>query len=384
MGRGTSRSELAYEHIRGELRRGRWPAGDSVSAYALAEEIGVSRTPVVEALKRIEAEGLVEIVPQVGCRVLAPSPSSLEELFGLRRALDGMAARGAAGAAGDEELLRIDGLQRRFEDAVAAGDRRACGEADRAFHLAIAAASGLGRVAAMSERTWSLLAEPTAPGTTAEVADHEEIRAALRAGAPERARVAAERHADRDAARELESASAAPRGERLGFEHTALLYADEEEFVAGAAPFVAAGIAAGESVLAVTDERNRDLLVAALGTDADAVVFEAAEDRYVAPGDTLHAYQSFVAEHAAEGRVRLLGEPVWKGRSTTELDAWMRYESLLNVAFAALPVSILCPYSTTRLDDQILRGAHCTHPHVCAGGVTSRSGDYVSPLAFPG
>jgi DNA-binding GntR family transcriptional regulator len=383
MGRAASRSQHAYEHIRRELLRGRWAVGDSVSAYALAEEIGVSRTPVVEALKRIEAEGLVEIVPQVGCRILAPSPSSIEELFGLRRALEGMAARSAAKTASDDDRLRIDGLHHRFEEAVGTGDRNAAAELDRAFHLAIAGAAGLGQVASMSEGVWSLLPARLAPPTDDDVADHAAIRAALRDGAAERARIAAERHVVRCAGREIES-SVATQGRRPGFDHTALVYGDEDEFLAAATPFLAAGVAAGEQVLAVTGPRNRELLIAALGADADSVRFEDSAERYRTPGETLHGYQSYVADSSFDSRVRLLGEPIWEGRTTSEMDGWIRYESMLNVAFAALPVSILCPYAAADLDPQIIRSAHCTHPHVCAGGVTERSADYVSPLAFPG
>lgn len=383
MGRSSSRSQTAYEHIRRELKRGRWQTGDSISSYALAGEIGVSRTPVVEALKRVEAEGLVEIIPQVGCRVVGSSASSLEELFGLRRALEGMAARGAGAAVDEDQLLRIDGLQRRFEEAVSSGDRRACQEADRSFHLAIAAAAGLPRVASMSEGVWSLLTEPHAAATADDVADHAEICAALRANAPERARLAAERHVTRCAAREIESATDL-RADRPDFDHAAMLYGDESEFVAQAVPFLAAGVEAGAPVLAVTGARNRELLIAALGDAAGGVAFEPADRRYRTPGETLHGYQSYVAEHAGEGHVRVLGEPIWEGRTTKELDAWIRYESLLNVAFAALPVSILCPYAVGELDEQILSGARCTHPHVCSAGVTSPSADYVSPLAFPG
>jgi len=70
----------------------RWDIGTTLSSYVLAHELEMSRTPVIEALRRLEHDGLVEIVPQVGCRVVAHRARSLEELLTLRAALEGLAA----------------------------------------------------------------------------------------------------------------------------------------------------------------------------------------------------------------------------------------------------------------------------------------------------
>ena len=120
--RRINRTERAYRHLASEIVRGRWQAGETLSTYALAEELGSSRTPVLEALKRLEQEGLVEIIPQVGCRVLRPGSSSVEELFTLRGALEGVAAAAAARRIDHGELHALEALLQQLEAAADRGD----------------------------------------------------------------------------------------------------------------------------------------------------------------------------------------------------------------------------------------------------------------------
>jgi DNA-binding GntR family transcriptional regulator len=86
-----SRTERAYQYLTEEIVRGRWQAGEIVSTYALAEELQVSRTPILEALRRLEADGLVEIIPQVGCRIVQLTAGAVDEMFAIRAALEGAA-----------------------------------------------------------------------------------------------------------------------------------------------------------------------------------------------------------------------------------------------------------------------------------------------------
>ncbi len=75
-------------------------------------------------------------------------------------------------------------------------------------------------------------------------------------------------------------------------------------------------------------------------------------------------------------RVRIIGEPIWAGRSATEYPACAQHEALINHAFTDRPVTILCPYDATRLTPRALADAHATHPVVIADGRERPSTSY--------
>jgi anti-sigma regulatory factor (Ser/Thr protein kinase) len=155
------------------------------------------------------------------------------------------------------------------------------------------------------------------------------------------------------------------------FHHEALLYAGEADFLAGAMPFVRAAVDGGEPVLVVLGPRQTVWLRNGLGPDSDAVTFAdmlAVGDN---PARIIPAWQSFVDAHPGRP-IRGVGEPVWPGRSPSELVECHRHEALLNVAFADTPgFRLLCPYDTEGLDPDVVAVAHDTHPHV--GGSPSLS-----------
>lgn len=110
------------EGIRSRIIDGDFPSGAALSEVALAEEFGVSRTPVREALKQLQTEGLVTIRPRVGTFVRTPTRREINELFQLKELLEGAAARLLAqrGEVAESSLLREN--IRRADEAVAAGD----------------------------------------------------------------------------------------------------------------------------------------------------------------------------------------------------------------------------------------------------------------------
>jgi DNA-binding GntR family transcriptional regulator len=165
--------------------------------------MNVSRTPVIEALKRLESEGLVEIIPQVGCRVIRPSSTTVAELFALRGALEGLAAEVAAARITQDELDELAHLQERMESAAARADESKFDEFDYEFHVQIIAASGMPRLKHNALGVWSLLRYQLArlPSVAEDMPqsldEHAAIYDALRRGAGKRARSAAERHVSR-------------------------------------------------------------------------------------------------------------------------------------------------------------------------------------------
>jgi GntR family transcriptional regulator, rspAB operon transcriptional repressor len=198
-----NRSEHAYEYLLAEILRGRWQPGDTLSTYALSEELEISRTPVLDALKRLEAEGLVEIIPQVGCRVVRPSPKAIEELFAIRGALEGLAAAAAAKVMGDDDLDLLDELLRRMDTATSRHDESAFDELNYEFHMHIVRCSAMPRLLQTALGVWSLLRYQLAriPIPMEQVdestPEHRKIADALRRRDASEARDLVEQHAHR-------------------------------------------------------------------------------------------------------------------------------------------------------------------------------------------
>ncbi|MCW3039162.1 MAG: narR1 [Solirubrobacterales bacterium] len=188
------RADSAYDMIRESLLTDRWPAHSLLSTYALAEELGMSRTPVSEALKRLDAEGLVEVVPQVGCRVVERNGERTLELVRIVAALEGLAAELAADRVTAEELARLQEILVRAERTVR--DRQAFGAATDEFRDAVVAAAGSTHLRRLIPTIGGH--EETVPQSVrerrAELAALREVTAALAARDGASARTALERH----------------------------------------------------------------------------------------------------------------------------------------------------------------------------------------------
>jgi anti-sigma regulatory factor (Ser/Thr protein kinase) len=149
-------------------------------------------------------------------------------------------------------------------------------------------------------------------------------------------------------------------------------------------PFVRDGLRSGDPVYVVAAAANVSALRSALGSAARRVDWRDATDHYQHPARTLAAYARYVAEHQPcdAGRVRIIGEPVWSGLTTDEIEEWTLYESVLNVAFAEQPAWIVCPYDVRSLDASIVANAHRTHPQLARVGGSCASNAFVSTDAF--
>ncbi len=100
--------EAAYTHLRGAILAGALLPGARISEPGLAQELGVSRTPVREALQRLAQEGLVELLPGKGARVRVLSAEEVREVYDVRALLEGEAAALAAQNATEAELNRLE------------------------------------------------------------------------------------------------------------------------------------------------------------------------------------------------------------------------------------------------------------------------------------
>jgi DNA-binding GntR family transcriptional regulator len=116
----------------------------------LADRLGISRTPIREALGRLQHEGLVELLPRAGVRVTPVDVDEAIELYELREMLDGLAARLAATRADAAALARLARSMTRMARCLGGGDANQWFTAHVAFHDEIFRASGNGRLGALS------------------------------------------------------------------------------------------------------------------------------------------------------------------------------------------------------------------------------------------
>jgi anti-sigma regulatory factor (Ser/Thr protein kinase) len=166
-----------------------------------------------------------------------------------------------------------------------------------------------------------------------------------------------------------EDADGAATPEDLGgLVHEAFFYTDASSYRAGLLDFIRTGLANDEPVLVAVPQPGLGLIRSALTPEEEPKVRTA--DMSIAgrnPGRIIDTVlSSFVREHAGR-RVRIIGEPIWAGRSTAEYPACAEHEALINVALGSAPAYILCPYDITHLDRSVLIDATRTHPILASG-----------------
>ncbi|WP_442812062.1 anti-sigma factor RsbA family regulatory protein [Streptomyces sp. NBC_01803] len=161
------------------------------------------------------------------------------------------------------------------------------------------------------------------------------------------------------------------------FVHPALFYRSRREYLAGTVPFVLAGLAAGEPVAVAVPGENLSLLRAELGDDARRVELLDMTEAGRNPGRIIpRVLRAFADAHPGDGRVRIIGEPIWASRTGTEYPACAQHEALINHAFTGRSVTILCPYDVAALDPLVVADARATHPVVIEDGVELTSDAY--------
>jgi DNA-binding GntR family transcriptional regulator len=192
--------DQVYTAIRERISSGSLPRGARVHQEDLAEELGVSRTPVREALRRLAAEGLVEMRTNRGARVADVDQIGMRVSYEARTVIEPGAARLAA-------ALRLPEPIARMRAAVVAQRRslrnvQRSFEANREFHLALAAASGNDFLVQFAERLWvARIGETiyerqvqTQERMLLDVREHEQIIEAIEAGDGRRAESLTRRH----------------------------------------------------------------------------------------------------------------------------------------------------------------------------------------------
>ena len=205
-----SLAEAAYAALKASILEGLLPPGEEAVEQAIADQLGMSRTPVHEAVLRLQHEGFLRVLPRRGVRVLPIDPDDLRQTYEVLIALEGAAAALLA-ARGADAAATLDAMRAATAEMAAAlahGDRAGWAAADDRFHRTLLAGSGNPKLARLAETAAdqaqrarsATVARRPAPETSAR--EHGAILAALSAGDGEGARAAVAAHRIR-ASREI-------------------------------------------------------------------------------------------------------------------------------------------------------------------------------------
>ncbi len=190
-----SQADVAYRLLKGLILDGALPAGTQLLESEAAERLEMSRTPVREAMVRLRQEGIVEIRPRHGMRVLPISPADMREIYEVLTSLEGTAAalvarRGLAAG----ELAALKTAVHDMDAALDGNDLQAWAEADEHFHSLLVGFCGNGRLAGTIGQFQSqahrarLLTLSLRPKPVTSNRDHEALVRAIEAGDPDEAR----------------------------------------------------------------------------------------------------------------------------------------------------------------------------------------------------
>ncbi|MFI7679065.1 anti-sigma factor RsbA family regulatory protein [Actinophytocola sp. NPDC049390] len=163
------------------------------------------------------------------------------------------------------------------------------------------------------------------------------------------------------------------------FTHPAVFYRSTEEYLATMVPFVLAGQAVGEPVAVAVPGANLVAVreeVAGRGGRVEDVRWLDMTEAGRNPGRIIPAVLRAFADEHADRRVRVIGEPVWAGRTDAEYPACVQHEALINAAFEGRRATIVCPYDARRLGAVALADAAATHPILVDDGRSRTSQDY--------
>ncbi|MEC4018394.1 GntR family transcriptional regulator [Streptomyces sp. H27-D2] len=193
-------AERVYSHIKQAVLDRRYEGGTLLTEGDLAEAVGVSRTPVREALLRLEVEGLIRLYPKKGALVLAVSAQEIADVVETRLLVEQHAARKAV-PAGPGLIARLEELLEEQKAQAAAGDLAALSVSDRCFHAEIVRDAGNEILSRLYDQLrdrqlrMGVAVMHSHPDRIAKnITEHTEILEALRAGDADAAAAAVHQH----------------------------------------------------------------------------------------------------------------------------------------------------------------------------------------------
>lgn len=207
--RGETAPDRVYGTLVEWIRQGDWPAGRRVVETELSRQLGVSPTPIREALRRLEADGVLLREPHSGMRVRTWTYEDAEALYEARETLEGKVAELAARRATPGELDELAGLMAAQARALAVDDRREAQRLDTDIHLALGRYARSSVLEQLLHKVWLLV--PVLRATIWErddlayldhmIGDHELLLQCLKNRSARAAREVAEHHVRRAWAR---------------------------------------------------------------------------------------------------------------------------------------------------------------------------------------
>lgn len=126
--------EMVFDVLMDAIMSGQLPPGERLMEVQLAEEMGVSRTPVREAIRRLEMEGFVVMIPRKGAYVAGLSVKDVIDVFEIRNALERLAVSLAAERVTDDDLEKLERLLVKLSETWKEGDVETWAELDSQFH----------------------------------------------------------------------------------------------------------------------------------------------------------------------------------------------------------------------------------------------------------
>ena len=182
----VTKIELVAQQLRSEIARGHILPGERLRQAEIAQRLGVSLAPVREALRLLEAKGLVESDPHRGARVVPVTVRDVEEVAQIRKLLEGQAVRSAVPHLNSDVLAQLRATQREMAQELERGNGARVRALNSAFHLAIYNASGQRRLVALIALVLDSFPWEQIPHVHAHmlrfITEHESILDALDAG----------------------------------------------------------------------------------------------------------------------------------------------------------------------------------------------------------
>ena len=141
--------DLVFNTLRQAILTGELKPGERLMEIHLADKLGVSRTPIREAIRKLELEGLVTMIPRRGAEVAQITEKSMSDVLEVRRTLDALCAELACDRISEEGLAALKDACGQFEQCVAGRDAQRIAQADVALHDIILQATGNQRLIQM-------------------------------------------------------------------------------------------------------------------------------------------------------------------------------------------------------------------------------------------
>jgi DNA-binding GntR family transcriptional regulator len=186
-----SRSEHAYRQLKEGILNSTYPPGFTATEAEIAAQLAMSRTPLREALLRLQGEGLIEVTPRHGLRVLPLYPADLREIYELLGCLEATAAEMLAKRrlpVDSIEFRDLEDINERMRLALERGDRHEWAVMDERFHRCLVEQCGNERIRRVVFNVWDqshrarMLAAPLRPIPTESYKEHRAVLEAAKRG----------------------------------------------------------------------------------------------------------------------------------------------------------------------------------------------------------